>query len=239
MTPTPNNDLYRSCRMLFPNQIRITVDFLRYLNIADVKSAYRTRVLENHPDRAKLLGREPRELEEHFRAINEAYVVLTEFVQKNRHSGFKTDDTATGFRFRTNPGTTPKNIVPATELMLGQYLFYLRMITITTLADAVYWQRKQRPPYGKIALDWKILTAGEITMILAARSSSEKFGEHALRNGYLTEIEHRAILGRQRMLQKPFGRYFIEQGIMRPDEIILHVHNLNRHNAAVRRMRSN
>lgn len=232
-----DTDLFRSCRTLFSEQTRITVDFLRLLSLSDIKSAYRNRVMENHPDRAKLLGRDPDELERHFRAINEAYLHLAEFVQKN-NSRSSTTEIAHRFSFRAQASGPVKPIVPATELLLGQFLFYQRRISINTLADAVFWQRKQRPSYGKIAIDWKIMTVQDITRILAARDHNEKIGEYALRNGYVTDLEHKAILGRQHMLQKPIGCFFVERGIVDPEELQDLVRQLRRHNAAVRRMRS-
>ena len=123
--------------------------------------------------------------------------------------------------------------VPKRELLIGQFLYYSGLITWKTLCDAVYWQRKQRPIIGKIALDWGILSLADIKRILTERSYKIKFGEYALSNGFITHFEHLAILGRQRKLQPPIGEYFIQQGILVNTKLKEMIESLKNHNRKV------
>ncbi len=44
-------ELFRSCEILFGPELRISSEFLDYLEVNGVKSAFRKRALETHPDR--------------------------------------------------------------------------------------------------------------------------------------------------------------------------------------------
>jgi curved DNA-binding protein CbpA len=120
--------------------------------------------------------------------------------------------------------------IPKRKLLIGQFLYYSGLISWKTLFDAVYWQRKQRPIIGKIALDWGILSAEDIQTILKERSYKDNFGEYALRNGFITKFQRLAIVGKQRKLQPLIGRYFIEQGILRNYDIKKMTESLKIHN---------
>ena len=117
--------------------------------------------------------------------------------------------------------------------MLGQFLFYNHVITLQTLFDAVAWQRKQRPSFGQIALEWGILTHADIENILRKRNIREKFGTYALRNGYITQFQYMAILGKQRQMQKPLGQYFIEKQILSSADLENYVRLQKKHNDAM------
>lgn len=61
-------------------------------------------------------------------------------------------------------------------------------------------------------MDWGMLTLQDIRKILAARRLGEKFGESAVRQGYLKAYNLLALLGKQRRLQSLFGEYFLQNG---------------------------
>lgn len=126
-----------------------------------------------------------------------------------------------------------KGNIPKRKLLIGQFLYYSGLISWQTLFDAVYWQRKQRPVIGKIALDWGILTSDEIHRILTERSYKDNFGEYALRNRFITYFEFMAIIGKQKKLQPLIGKYFIQQGILGTNDIKKMTVSLNNHNIKV------
>ena len=62
-------ELFNACRTIFGSQVNVSTEFLRYLQPVGVKSAYKKRALETHPDRAKQIGDSPRKLQEEFRTV--------------------------------------------------------------------------------------------------------------------------------------------------------------------------
>ncbi len=108
---------------------------------------------------------------------------------------------------------------PRTKLMFGRFLLARGHITLQQLIDAVRWQRAQRPPVGRIAMSWGILSANQVYEILSHKSPEDRFCDVAVRRGYMTGFQRLAVLGRQREMQKPIGSYFVEHGILSRDEI--------------------
>jgi hypothetical protein len=104
--------------------------------------------------------------------------------------------------------------------MIGQFLYYSGLISWQTLIEAICWQRRQRPQIGQIAIDWGLISSQDVIRILAVRIFNEKFGECALRLGYISSFEQIALVGKQRQLQRPMGEYFIESGILSSKDII-------------------
>ena len=108
---------------------------------------------------------------------------------------------------------------PRLRLMFGRFLLARGHITLQQLIDAVRWQRAQRPPVGRIAMSWGILSANQVYEILSDKNPEDRFCDVAVRKGYMTGFQRLAVLGRQREMQKPIGTYFVEQGILTRDEI--------------------
>jgi hypothetical protein len=77
----------------------------------------------------------------------------------------------------------------------------------------------QRPLIGRIAVHWKCLQEEEVKEILGKRRLGEKFGESALRNGFLSQEDLHIILRRQRRLQPRIGKYFVEKRIL-PNSLV-------------------
>jgi hypothetical protein len=46
-----HSELYHACRILFGTELQCSPEFLDYLQISGVKSAFRRRAMETHPDR--------------------------------------------------------------------------------------------------------------------------------------------------------------------------------------------
>jgi hypothetical protein len=104
--------------------------------------------------------------------------------------------------------------------MIGQFLYYSGLISWRTLIDAICWQRHQRPLFGQLAVVWGLISSQDILSILTVRTFNEKFGECALRVGYISSFEQFALVGKQRQLQRPFGEYFVESGILSSEDLM-------------------
>ncbi|MFO0724345.1 MAG: hypothetical protein U1E65_11215 [Myxococcota bacterium] len=103
--------------------------------------------------------------------------------------------------------------------MLGRYLLSTGRITLSELTDAILWQRAQRPAVGRIAMDWRILSADQVVSILREKPYNELFCAYAVRAGLMTSFHQTAIVAKQRRLQQPIGRYFVERGILSKEEV--------------------
>ena len=258
-------NLINDCYLLFGSNVFNHVDFLRGLSPSELKTAYRKKALETHPDRARTLGKNEDTMDDRFKKVIIAYerlnsiiqggeiYVLRDVVPKKENSESTNCRTqtkqksASGFSYTDNIKKSNHSQmmrksasdrfyngnVPRRELLIGQFLYYSGLISWKTLCDAVYWQKKRRPIIGKIALDWGILSSDDIKIILTKRSYKIKFGEYALRNGFITHFEHLALIGRQRKLQPPIGEYFIQQGILVNTELKKMIEGLKDHNRKV------
>ena len=207
----------------------VSTGFLEYLQPSGVRTAYRGKAFETHPDRAGVVGEAEGEMNERFKEVVQSYEKLLLFVENEKpylisHKPDiqkKNKKTTARKKERTQEWVSDhfyKGPLPRQKLLIGEFLYYSRLISWGTLIDAIIWQRRQRPLIGQIAVGWGILSLDEVGEILSERSWHEKFGEHALRRGYITRFELMA-LRRQRILQRPIGEYFVEVGILNTQEI--------------------
>ena len=77
---TTSLDLLQACATIFGPEIKVSDDFLEYLQPVGIKTAYRKRAFETHPDRAKTLGSFARDLNMEFIDVRQAYEKLILFV---------------------------------------------------------------------------------------------------------------------------------------------------------------
>ncbi|TNF47540.1 J domain-containing protein [bacterium] len=231
-----SNHIANACRILFGPGVKITSQFVKSLNHADLKETYRKRAKAYHPDRAVLAGKEASLMNERLKNVNLAYECLSSHILENSSS--KPPSSPSEIRGAISPLKGSESgfwngPVPHCELFIGQYLFYSGLITWGDFVEAVSWQRKQRPIFGKIATMWDYFSHDESEKIAANTSPEERIGDSALRQGYLTPYQCKSILEFQRWLQTPFGQYFIERGILTEDEVNQSVKALKVHNAKV------
>jgi curved DNA-binding protein CbpA len=246
LVQTVEADLLNACNTIFGSEVNASIDFLNYLQTSGLKTAYRKRALETHPDRALALGVHAGIMNEKFKEVKAAYEMLRSFIEESnkkiiRNTGYnkqKTRKKRTASqkqqynhkKSRINHFYTGK--IPNRKLLIGQYLYYSGVISWRALIEAIAWQIKHRPRIGQLAVDWGIITHYEIAKILSKKAWNEKFGECALRTGYITAFEHIALLGKQRGIQSPLCHYFIKKKVLSPSKISSYlrkqaVHNLN------------
>jgi len=252
-------ELFQACATIFGSEIKISPDFLAYLQPIGIKAAYRKRALETHPDRAVILNGLAKDLNAEFINVRQAYERLLSFVESKKgfyraatgfeNSGYQQTDS----HYRNRPSRKgsaehhykprpfhKKNTGPADHfytgnlpkgsLMLGQFLYYSGLISWQTLIEAICWQRRQRPLIGQIATEWGLITYQDVLQILHSRNFDEKFGQCALRIGYISSFELFALVGKQKKLQRPFGEFFIERGLLSAEDIIRTIQKQQIHN---------
>lgn len=227
-------DLFNAYHLLFGHEKGVSIELLKRLRLPALKAMYRKKALETHPDRSKVLGRIESEMDERFKEVTLAYENLSSILKGNR-TGIFGDET--GIQKNNFSDHFYKGWLPKRRLLIGQFLYYSGYISWRNLIDAITWQKRQRPPIGQIALNWGILSSYDIKRILTERSieqrHKEKFCQYAWNKGYITSFEHMALLGKQRLLQRPIGEYFMEQGILCAREVDRMVERMRVHNRCV------
>jgi hypothetical protein len=236
-------DLFKACESLFGTDIDVSVEFLRYLKPAGVKAAYRKKAMETHPDRAITVAGKPDFLEKRFKETNLAYQLLQEFLSSPWK--YSLDESGSIHERKQPPPPRPAahkktpqtkmeplytGPMPSRRLLFGQYLYYAGYISFSTLIKAIVWQRLQRPSVGAIAVSWGWMEGGNILDILRCRKYGEKFGDCALRCGYLSEYQILRLLDKQKTVQPLVGKYFIEQNIMPSTQVFKLIVAMNMHN---------
>ena len=70
-----------ACGLLFGSKVEISLESLKYLELSGLRSAYRKKALETHPDRARALGRDEAKMSDRFREVTLAYEKLVPIVR--------------------------------------------------------------------------------------------------------------------------------------------------------------
>lgn len=242
--------MYHACNVLFGSGIDVSADFLHYLRMPGLKAAYRVRALETHPDRAIALSLPPADLEEKFKEVNAAYRELCDYLKspcrfrllddpfwKRPNQPSEKMRAWTGTQTKRT-GASPDRVqqhffmgpLPRRAVLFGQFAYYSGYISYRQLIDAILWQKIRRPLIGHIAMRWRFLYEDQIREILKHRRWGEKFGEVALRGGYLTPDHLHMILGWQRLLQPRIGLYFVEKRLLTVSVVEKMAEQLRRHN---------
>ncbi len=250
-------ELFKACESLFGTDVDVSVEFLRYLKPDGVKSAYRRKAMETHPDRAAVVARGHDDLEMRFKEISVAYQLLLDFLARpwkysldekgvlyERKQPPRSERTARPTGFAPRPACHKKAPRPAAEpfyagrmpsrrLLLGQYLYYGGEITLTTLIKAIVWQRLQRPSVGAIAMSWGWLAGADVLDILRGRRYGEKFGECACRLGRLSNYQVSRLLDKQKKVQPLIGKYFVDQKLVSATTIFRRMVDMKMHNKKI------
>lgn len=226
------------------------------LDAAELKRAYYRRAKELHPDRAAGLGLDAEVLTERFRELQNSWETLAELQAAGRlgamlrtarqgqssspdrgaFSGWgpkSPSSAAPGETPRSNPGNRAPRI-PSIRLRLAEWLYYCGTITFETLVDALVWQYAERPRVGSIAVSLDLMDEGSVAAVMSLRRRGEPFCDAAVRLGYLEPYGRSVILGRQRLMNRPIGSYFVEEGFLSPQGLEESLRNLWAHNLRVR-----
>ncbi|MBU0483009.1 MAG: molecular chaperone DnaJ [Proteobacteria bacterium] len=82
-------ELFKACQILFGGELDVSREFLEYLQPSGIKSAYRQKARETHPDLALLKGGLiERRRADMFQAVQQAYENLTQYLVA-RENGFR------------------------------------------------------------------------------------------------------------------------------------------------------
>jgi hypothetical protein len=218
-----------ACKSLFGRETIVTRDFLKSLGQQGLKSAFRKKAFETHPD---LHGFADSFLQQRqtalFLGVRTAYSVLTDYLLT---LDIKQRPTQAAFSTTVKNDWYTAGSVPPFRLEIGRYLYYRGCIPYAALIKALGWQQRQRPSIGAIAKEWRWLTDEQILTILSYRGMPRLFGERAVHFKYLTEFRVRTALAFQRKKQQKIGQFFIETGLLTEEKIEQMVQELKLHNS--------
>jgi len=250
-TPLAESEVLQACQTLFGSEANISRGFLFYLQPEGLKSAYRKKAKETHPDFfASESPNVQKEQASLFRDIVDAYDVVSRYFklrEKGLHESSplhavscpreqkkqSRDPDKRGYKSES-AGSFVCKPLPLRPLQIGQYLYSRGFIAYRTLIDALVWQRQQRPAIGSIALRWQWLDTAAIERIIRARDLRGRFGEKALDLDLLTAFQVKVLLYYQISRQERLGTYFVRHGIMTSEMLERLVRQLNEHNVRFR-----
>jgi hypothetical protein len=178
-----------------------------------LRTAFRRRAHELHPDKALAVGLPARVLTQRFHELKRAYDFLESVIEANAV-----------VRLDAAPRPAPAGIrhrgsIPQRRLRFAQFLYYAGVVDWNQLVAAMRWQRRARPRIGEIARQMSILSSEDVRDILCRQLPDERFGEAALRLKRLDLLRLFAVLSRQRRFDRPIGRFFVEHGILTPRDL--------------------
>lgn len=250
MTLREESILIDACRTLFGDHVEVGREFLHYLQPEGIKSAYRSRARECHPD-AYPGDEDIVQRTELFRRSVEAYQILIGYV-KNRslpsvtgtpsprkpsrpvhhpprryHPVRELRPRIPGERYYDGP-------MPPLELKLGLFLYFRGVVSYQTVVRALLWQRDMRPSLGELACSWGWLTPDLVEYVISAVHIPGPFGNRVVKLGLLDEHRLKVLLFHQRSLQKPIGRYFVEERYIDERQLLRLMRERIAHNADVR-----
>jgi len=234
-----NQQILAALRILFGPDVPVSPTFLARLTPSTLKTVYRRKALQTHPDRAMVILRPPEELNDHFKQVTSAYQTISTAMARRQTAKFPISPktrarphrtAAKHRRTRRMANRFYSGPLPRRPLLIGQFLYYSGMISWKDLIDAIVWQKKQRPLIGQIARDWNMLSWADIAKVLSTRRPGERFGECSYRQGLINTFQQMALVGRQRRLQQPIGRHFISKGLFSDEDLNRMVDQMKRHN---------
>lgn len=225
---------------------------IRVLTKETLNVSFRRRAMMFHPDRADQLGIDPGQLNELFKRFHGAYRLLGRLIDgeiepsgptsnAEKAAAAKPDaNPAEPFQQRprtANSGekTRYSGPLPQKPLRFVQYLYYSGLIDWQTMIDAITWQSKVRPRIGEIGRNYRFLDHGKIIEVIKRRRTGEFFGNVALRSGFITRPQLLTMIGKQKNLNLPIGRYFVENSLFERDELTTLIRKNNRRNAWLKR----
>lgn len=235
------SEIFDAFRLLFASSSGNYREVLDSIRESEIKTAYRKKALQTHPDRFASQGEEfQRRCAEQFIKINNAYETLTKYL-RFKDSGVRFHRPASGTnRYSARPDRPRqsgrsanfharsqesfaksfwKMDLPRRHLRFGEFLYFSGKIPWPDLIRALVWQRSQRPRIGEIAQRWRWLTEFDIAALLRERHPGMRFGEMLLQYNLISPFQLSVLLWQQRKIQQPIGQFFVQQKVLSEVEI--------------------
>lgn len=215
------HELFDACRILFGTDLNITRDFLEYLQASGLKSAYRKKALETHPDRIAAMGASKHNHDSNlFIQVQEAYEDLTAYLDA-RQNGLiikPTPDPATRWQYQNNKnhrnGDPPKSGYRQTK---AKNNIESADWNIDSLFNGPLPEREMR--LGHFLYYSGLITWRQIFQALVwQRSNRPRLGELGQRFGWLDHSDILNVL-HSRTASNPFGKTAVELGLLTEQQL--------------------
>lgn len=224
--------------MLFGSEVHPSEEFLNYLQPGGIKTAFRQKAKETHPDiMIEFASCDELNNADRFRRVAEAYELLSGYLDERERRPLllkRRESRAPGPENSANQGKSLEHLyhqggVPSRPLQLGRYLYYRGVISYQMLINAITWQRKSRRLLGRLAFDAGWLNGNGINAVLTDKGPG-KFGEKAVRMGLLSPIQVTTLLLRQSSGRCRIGDYFVANAGLSRKVVERTVMEMQRHN---------
>ncbi|MFC1523875.1 DnaJ family molecular chaperone [Thermodesulfobacteriota bacterium] len=222
-------ELYRSCKILFGLETDFSREFLEYLQLSGIKSAYRQRARETHPDMAAPHGELAQRVNTvRFNLVQEAYDNLRHYLSA-RDNGFRFQTLYRPVRAhrgprsaRTRPsaatGNTGKGSARTSWTRKRNFTAFHtgRQHRKAAAHEALYTGTMPKRP---LLLGHYLYYSGLIsfrTIIQALvwqRTKRPRIGELGVRLGWLSNDDIQSIL-QHRTFNRPFGKSAVDLGML-------------------------
>jgi len=235
-TVVEEEELYRSCRIIFGKDLKISREFLQYLQLSGIKKAYRKKALEIHPDREACQTLTLQQSMAHqFIDVHEAYKNLVAYLEA-RDKACGRNTSTTFFPRRNEAGEVKK---PGNAAAVSVKRFCQDKTNIQRFNNGN--GRLRQPPKYEPLLDPKSLYRGPIPdcpllfgrylyysgiislhtigqALIWQRSQRPRFGEIGRRLGWLSDQDTLNILRNKRDRQL-FGELALSLGILTREQL--------------------
>lgn len=223
-------ELYQACRVIFGLDLRVSREFLEYIQFSGVKRAFRKKAMETHPDRLSTLDELSKKRNaQMFHVVQQAYEKLMYYLEA-REKGFRfpgSIPTSLSAGRTIRPNCKPKRNRPQNEFT-RQNSFVRSEWEAAGKARSGYSQQtlyRGPIPQRKLLFGHYLYYAGQVnwqTIIKALiwqKAQRPQLGEMARQHGWLTSEEILFILKRSIPSRLPFGQQALQLGLLNQQQL--------------------
>jgi len=231
--------LLHACAVLFGTDLAISSPFLDYIQLAGVKSAYRVRAKETHPDvinnkSFSAMGSTD------FLKVRESYEELCHYLQQRQSFSMQSSSTsgpregAAGAschrRYGAHYEEKDFSALPPRRLMFGEFLFHSGFCEWRDVFRALTWQRQGRPRLGEIGCNFGWINKQDVCTVFQHLQTGLRFGETAVRIGLLSPQQLERLLRHQTIRQQKIGQFFLQNDLLSSRQLQDVLWHFSRHN---------
>ena len=226
--------LYRACKIIFGPEVIISHGFLQYMQKSGLKSAYRQRALETHPDRSPDQSEfSKRRMNMMFHSVRQAYEDLNDFLESRKKGLYphlaahqQNHDKS---RFGPMWGHSSKQDKTSNRKRAGRQQRERAVKPRPTAVNDSRSRTENKIYHGSLPerkllfghylyysglIDWQTL----IQALVWQRNQQPRLGEIGRRLGWLGKKDILAIM-RHRTRTRPFGRSAVQLGVLSESQL--------------------